>query len=265
MLQAVLRAVGASVTDLLADAGGISRLAGASAARLLLDPFRGRRTHLRHVVLQALRAGYYSLPLVSLISFLIGMMMALESAQALQKLGANSVIPNLVMIGVTRELGPLITGIIVAGRFGAAVTAELGTMKVSQEIDAIVVMGIDPVAFLVAPRILGLLIALPCLEMFADLLGTLGGLTIAVSVLDIGANRYWVDSMDALHFSDLFSGLVKVTVFALIIGLISCNEGLRTQGGAEEVGRATTASVVRSILLIIVADLFVTAVFYLRS
>jgi phospholipid/cholesterol/gamma-HCH transport system permease protein len=126
-------------------------------------------------------------------------------------------------------------------------------------------MGIDPVAFLVAPRILGLLIALPCLAMFADLLGALGGLTIAVGVLDLGANRYWVDSMDALHVGDLFNGLVKVAVFALIIGLISCNEGLRTQGGAEEVGRATTASVVRSILLIIVADLFVTALFYLRS
>ena len=170
-----------------------------------------------------------------------------------------------MIIGVTRELGPLITGIIIAGRFGAAVTAELGTMKVSQEIDALIMMGIDPVAFLVAPRILGLLIALPCLAMFAGLLGTLGGLTIAVGVLDLGANRYWVDSMDALHFGDLFNGLVKVAAFALVIGLISCNEGLRTQGGAKEVGHATTASVVRSILLIIVADLFVTALFYLRS
>lgn len=265
MLQAVLRTVGAGVTDVLAEAGGLARLAGASTARLLLDPFRGRRMHLRQVVLQALRAGYYSLPLVSLIAFLVGMMMALESAQALQKLGATSAIPKLVMIGVTRELGPLITGIIVAGRFGAAVTAELGTMKVSQEIDALVMMGIDPVAFLVVPRILGLLIALPCLEMFAGFFGALGGLTIAVGVLDLGANHYWAESMDALHFSDLLNGLVKVAVFALIIGLISCNEGLRTQGGAEEVGRATTASVVRSILLIIVADLFVTALFYLRS
>jgi phospholipid/cholesterol/gamma-HCH transport system permease protein len=122
----VLRTIGASVTDLLADAGGLSRLAGASAACLLLDPFRGRRMHLRHVALQALRAGYYSLPLVSLIAFLIGMMTALESTQALQKFGANCAIPNLVMIGVTRELGPLITGIIVAGRFGAAVTGSDG-------------------------------------------------------------------------------------------------------------------------------------------
>ena len=138
-------------------------------------------------------------------------------------------------------------------------------MKVSQEIDALVVMGIDPAAFLVAPRILGLLIALPCLEMFANLLGILGGLTIAVNVLNLGASRYWVASLDALHFDDIFSGLAQTVIFALIIGLVSCNEGLRTHGGAEEVGQATTASVVRSILLIIAADLFVTALFYLKG
>jgi phospholipid/cholesterol/gamma-HCH transport system permease protein len=265
MLQAALRAIGARAAEVLADAGALSRLAGASAAYLALEPFRGRRTRLREVAVQSVRAGFDSLPLVMLISFLLGMILALQSAHELDKLGASNMVANLVAVGFTRELGPLITGIIVAGRFGSAVAAELGTMKVSQEIDALVVMGIDPAAFLVAPRILALLIALPCVQMFANLLGILGGLTIAVNVLELSANRYWVDSLNALRFDDIFSGLVKAGIFGSIIGLVGCHEGLRTHGGAEEVGRATTASVVRSILLIIAADLFATALFYLQG
>ena len=192
------------------------------------------------------------------------MIVALQSAYQLQRMGAVNLVANLVAVIVTRELAPLLTAIVVAGRFGSAIAAELATMKVSQEIDALTVMGIDPVSFLVVPRVLALLISLPCLTVFADLVGILGGLVVAVGSLGLGMSAYVTDSVDALRLEDIVTGLVKAVSFAGIIGLVGCHQGLGTRGGAEEVGRATTASVVRSIVLIIAADLFVTALFYLK-
>lgn len=203
--------------------------------------------------------------LVSLICFLVGMITALQSAYQLRQMGALSLIANLVGISVTRELAPLLAAIIVAGRFGSAIAAELGTMRVASEVDALEVMGIDPVRFLVVPRLVGLLIAMPCLTVFADLVGILGGFVVAVGLLDLGAGTYVSDTVDALELRDIFNGLVKAVVFAAIIGLVGCRQGLATRGGAEEVGRSTTSAVVRSIVLVIGADLFVTTWFYLRG
>jgi phospholipid/cholesterol/gamma-HCH transport system permease protein len=162
-------------------------------------------------------------------------------------------------------MAPLLTAIVVTGRFGSAIAAEIGTMKVTQEIDALVVMGLHPVSFLVLPRLLGLLVTMPCLTVFADLVGIAGGQAVAVSVLGIGARRYTSLTLDALVLEDIFTGLVKAAAFAAIIGLVGCHEGLKTKGGAEEVGRSTTTAVVRSIVLIIAADLFVTALFYVSG
>ncbi|UCF66310.1 MAG: ABC transporter permease [Acidobacteriota bacterium] len=241
------------------------RLATVSLARFLRGPFQRRGVRLRSTIEQIVRAGHSSLPLVGLICFLAGMIMALQSAYQLNKMGAVDLVADLVAISITRELAPLLTAIIVTGRFGSAVTAELGTMKVSQEIDALTVMGLEPISFLVVPRLVALAISLPCLTIFADLIGIAGGMSVATLVLEMGVAGYLAKTVEALALQDIYTGLVKAFVFALIIGLICCQRGLATRGGAEEVGRSTTISVVRSIALIVGADLFVTALFYLRG
>jgi phospholipid/cholesterol/gamma-HCH transport system permease protein len=264
MITAPLRYIGRQTLGFLGDTGATWRLAVSATDRAMLAPFRGERVRVPAIVEQALRAGYSSLPLVALISFLMGMIMALQSAHQLRELGAIELVADLVALVVIRELAPLLTAIIVAGRFGSAIAAELGTMKVSQEIDALTVMGIDPVSFLVAPRLIALAVSLPCLVIFADVVGILGGLMVSVGALGIGLGAYVSNTADALVLEDVFMGLVKSLAFAAIIGLVGCQRGLQTEGGADEVGRSTTSAVVRSIVLVIAADLFVTAFEYLR-
>ncbi len=258
-----LRRVGAALLDQLAQAGRLWHLA-AAAARALTGTLRGRRFRARETVRQVLRAGNASLPLVALIAALIGAILALQSAYQLRRLGALHLVADLVAVSITRELGPLMTAILVSGRVGSAIAAELGTMRVSEEIDALTVMGIDPVGFLVVPRLLGLAVAVPCLALFADLVGILAGCAIGVAALGIGAGGYLADSLAVLELEDLWGGVVKAFAFGGIIGLVGCQQGLDTRGGAEEVGRSTTTAVVRSIVLIIAADLFVTALLFLR-
>lgn len=265
MLEAPLRSVGSASLSFLADAGALWNLAREASGRFLIGPLRGERPRYRATVVQAVRAGYRSLPLVAMISFLVGMIMALQSAYQLRTLGALELVADLVAISITRELAPLLAAIIVAGRVGSSVAAELGTMKVSQEIDALTVMGIDPIHFLVVPRLVALVVTLPCLTVFADTVGILGGLVVAVGAIDLGLPGYLENTRDALVLQDVYTGLVKAVVFAAIIGLVGCHQGLSTRGGAEGVGRATTAAVVRSIVLVIGADLFVTALFYVRG
>lgn len=265
MLASSLLHVGRYTVNFLADAGATWRLAVAAASRFVTGPFRPENLHVRATVDQCVRAGNNSLPLVALISFLMGMIMALQSAYQLHELGALDLVASLVAVAITRELAPLMTAVIVAGRVGSAIAAELGTMKVSQEIDALTVMGIEPVSFLVVPRLVALVVALPCLTIFADVVGILGGYTVAVGALGIGSGTYISNTADALVLQDIFTGLVKAVVFATIVGLVGCQRGLQTEGGADEVGRSTTSSVVRSIVLVIAADLFVTAFSYIRG
>jgi phospholipid/cholesterol/gamma-HCH transport system permease protein len=264
-MNGVLRSLGGSTRDFVADAGSLWRLAVAALARGLVGPFRGERVRARATMVQAVRAGVDSLPLVGLICFLVGMIMALQSAYQLRDLGAQDLVASLVAISMTRELAPLLTAIIVTGRVGSAIAAEIGTMRVSQEIDALEVMGLHPVSFLVVPRLIALLVTMPCLAIFADVIGIAGGQSVAIGVLGIGASRYVSLTLDALVLQDVYIGLVKAAAFAAIIGLVGCHQGLKTSGGAEGVGRSTTTAVVRSIVLIIAADLFVTALFYVTG
>ena len=257
--------LGTVTIAVLADVGRLWRMAAAAAERMLVGPFRGQRLRLRESIAQVLRAGNGSLPLVALISVLVGMILALQSAQQLRELGVVNLVADLVAVSICRELAPLLTAVLVAGRVGSAIAAELGTMRVSQEIDALEVMGIDPIGFLVVPRLLGLVIALPCLTLFADVVGILGGCLVAVSVLHLGASGYLADSVSALALDDFLGGVLKAAVFGLIIGLVGCHRGLETRGGATEVGRTTTAAVVGSIVLVIIADLFVTAWLFVRG
>jgi phospholipid/cholesterol/gamma-HCH transport system permease protein len=250
---------------MLAETGALWRLAVQATRSFVLAPFIGGKIRFRETLVQAVRAGNGSLPLVALICFLVGMIMALQSAYQLQTYGALDLVSSLVAVSMSRELAPLLAAIIVAGRFGSAIAAELGTMRVSNEIDALEVMGIDPTSFLVVPRLIALMITMPCLTIFADLIGILGGMLIGVGVLELGFGSYLEDTVDSLVLQDIYTGLVKSVAFAAIIGLVGCHEGLSTRGGAEQVGRSTTSAVVRSIVLIIFADLFVTAWFYVRG
>ena len=264
MSVGLLRRSGAVLLKEAANAGRLWRLAMSSTSEAFVGPFRGRPFRVRESIRQLLRAGNDSLPLVALIAALMGTILALQSAHQLQQLGATHLVADLVAVSITRELGPLMTAILVAGRVGSAIAAELGTMKVSEEIDALTVMGIDPLSFLVVPRLTGLLIALPCLTLFADLVGILASCGVGVLGLGFGAAGYLNDSLAALMPEDLWGGVLKAFAFGGIIGLVGCQQGLGTEGGADEVGRSTTTAVVRSIVLIIVADLFVTALLYLR-
>ena len=260
-----IRSLGHATFNMLADAGAMWRLAVQAARSFVETPLRGGKVRIRETLVQAVRAGDGSLPLVGLICFLVGMIMALQSAYQLRTYGAVDLVSSLVAVSISRELAPLLAAIVVAGRFGSAIAAELGTMRVSNEIDALEVMGIDPISFLVVPRLVALLITLPCLTIFADLIGILGGLFVGVEVLDLGIGAYLEDTVDSLVLQDIYTGLVKSVAFAAIIGLVGCHQGLTTSGGAEQVGRATTSAVVRSIVLVIFADLFVTAWFFVRG
>ncbi|XHR28169.1 MAG: MlaE family ABC transporter permease [Chthoniobacteraceae bacterium] len=203
---------------------------------------------------QTNRAGVGSVPLVSLISFFMGMTMALLTGYQLRKLGTQNLVPGLVGIGFTRELGPLMTGIMVAARIGAAYTAELGTMTASEEVEAIEAMGIGPARFLVAPRVLAVFFLLPCLSVIADLAALLGGALVCERQFGI-AYPYFVQLvLDNLIVRDIIAGVMKSFAFGLIIGLISCYRGLTVKGGSAGVGAATTSSVVSAIAVVIAAD-----------
>jgi len=202
------------------------------------------------------------LPIVCLIAFFVGLIIAMQSAYQLKQFGAIIYVANLTAVSITRELAPLLTAIVITGRSGSAITAEIGTMKVSEEIDALTTMGLNTISYLVVPKTLAMLIMLPCLTIIADFIGILGGYFISIATLDIASIRYVNQTVSALAFKDVFGGLVKSVFFALIIAVIGCYEGLNVEGGAEGVGKSTTKSVVTSIFLIIAADVFFTGLFY---
>lgn len=208
------------------------------------------------------RAGADAVPIVLLINFLLGFVMAFQAAVQLRQFGANIYVADLVGLSITRELGPLMTAIIVCGRSGAAFAAELGTMKVSEEIDALRTMGIGPLRFLVFPRILALVLVLPILTLLGDLVGIVGGLVVGLISLDLNVTGYLNETRHALHPWDVFQGLIKCAVFAMAIGIVACQQGLATSGGAEGVGRRTTASVVSALFALIVIDAGFTLVFH---
>jgi phospholipid/cholesterol/gamma-HCH transport system permease protein len=264
MVMPMVRSAGATVIGAFAEVGSLARLAGAAGRRIGGSLLRREPVRLGLALHQTREAGNRSLPLVGLILLLVGMILALQSAYQLRRFGALELVADLVAISVTRELAPLLTAIVVAGRVGSAIAAELGTMRVNEEVDALVVMGIDPVSYLVVPRLVGLTIALPCLTVLSDVLGIVGGLLVAVFVFDMSALVYLRASLDALVLEDVGGGLLKALMFALVLGLVGCERGFSVRGGPEEVGRATTSAVVVSIVLVIVVDLAMTAILYAR-
>lgn len=200
------------------------------------------------------KVGVDALPIVGLISFLLGLIMAFMSSVQLAQFGANIYVASLVSLSMTRELGPIMTAIIVAGRSGSAFAAEIGTMKISEEVDALYTMGIDPHVFLVMPRLIATVLVMPLLTLFSDLFAIMGGLLVGVSMLDLTFSGYIAQTIRTLDLFDVFWGFGKAGVFALLISWTGCLRGFQVEGGAAGVGRATTSAVVSSIFLIILSD-----------
>jgi phospholipid/cholesterol/gamma-HCH transport system permease protein len=258
----VVSVIGAGVTDSLAYLGSLVMLGSRAAYHTFVGPFRGKPLRWQSAASQAMEVGVRALPILSLITFFIGLILALQSAYELSKLGAMNVVPKAVALSMSRELGPLITAIVVIGRSGSAFAAELGTMKVSEEIDALEVMAISPIDFLVAPKFLAMLVMLPCLTIWANAMGILGGGLFGVAQADFTWGRYVQASIESLYVRDILTGLMKSVMFGITITAVGCLEGLSTGGGAEQVGRSTTRSVVISILLVVAVDLVFTALFF---
>jgi phospholipid/cholesterol/gamma-HCH transport system permease protein len=237
-------------------------LNGRILASLLLGLVRAPRWSFAETTRQMIVIGVRALPMASLVALSIGLTLAMQSASELAEMGATAYIPNLVSVSLLRELGPLLIAIIVIGRSGSAVTAEIGTMKVGEEIEALEVMAIDPVRFLVVPRFVAMLIMLPVLTVFGDYVGIAGGWTICRFALDFTTPGFIARAVEQATLWDFISGLVKSFVFAWIIITIACQRGLDVEGGAEGVGNATTQSVVWSMLMVLVANAALTGIFF---
>ena len=257
MLKNIAQVIGRRFIEFVRYAGGTAILLGETLFWIPIPPLRRR-----HIVEQMSKIGVDSLPIVSLISLFTGMVLALQSAYQMQKLSAEMYIASLVALSMTRELGPVLTALIVAGRTGASITAEIGTMKVTEQIDALETLATNPVKYLVVPRFLALIIMIPILTLYSDIIGGLGGYLIGVHKLNVSHSMYMKMTWKALKYKDIYTGLIKSSFFAMIICIVACFEGMKTEGGAEGVGKATTASVVTSFILIIASDCFFTALFY---
>jgi phospholipid/cholesterol/gamma-HCH transport system permease protein len=257
--------VGETVTDSLAYIGALASLVGRAAYYAFVGPFQGKPLRWQGAISQATEVGVRALPILSLITFFIGLILALQSAYELRKLGALSLVATAVAVSVTREIGPLITAILVIGRSGSAFAAEIGTMRITEEIDALETMAIEPVDFLVTPKFLAMIVMMPCLTMWANTMGILGGSLFGVAQADFTWARYMRSSLDSLYLRDIEIGLIKSVMFGITITAVGCYEGLSTRGGAEEIGRSTTQAVVISIFSVIAVDLVFTAIFFFVS
>ena len=211
------------------------------------------------------RAGADGLPIVALISLLLGLIMAFMSSLQLKQFGANIYVANLVTIAMVRELGPIMTAIIVAGRSGSAFAAEIGTMIVNDEVNALLTMGFDPTRFLAVPKVLATMVVVPILTVYADLFAILGGLIVGVTGLDLTAFTYIQQTKSSISIFDFVTSLIKAIVFAVLISGIGCQRGFQVRGGAEGVGMSTTSAVVSAIFLIVVFDsAFAIMLYYVR-
>jgi phospholipid/cholesterol/gamma-HCH transport system permease protein len=255
---------GATITG-LAYVGNLTRLTAGAARAAFVDPLRGRKIRWSRSIHQALTVGVMAIPVVSLISFFVGLILALQAAYELRRLGALHLVAGTVALSMTRELGPLMTAVVVIGRSGSAFAAEIGTMKVNEEIDALETMALEPVHFLVAPKLVAMLLMMPCLTTWSDLMGVVGGGVFGVMSAGFSWHSYLEATIDAMVRRDIFIGLVKSVIFAIVITAVGCQEGFTTGLGSEEVGKSTTAAVVKSIFLVIVMDLVFTSIFYITA
>ncbi|HKY94146.1 MAG TPA: ABC transporter permease [Kiloniellales bacterium] len=251
--------LGRAVLAFLAAAGRLTLFAFNAVALSFKPPY-----YPRLIGKQMVEIGYYSLPVVGLTAIFTGMVLALQSYTGFARFSAESAIPQVVIVSITRELGPVLAGLMVAGRVGAAMAAEIGTMRVTEQIDALETLATTPYKYLVAPRIIAGVTMMPLLVFLADIIGVLGGYLVGVFKLDFNAASYLKNTLDFLVFEDVFSGLVKAAVFGFLVTLMGCYHGFYSRGGAQGVGAATTNAVVSASILILGFNYFITELFFAR-
>jgi len=248
--------IGRGVLGVLAEIGRFTAFAARAAASCFAPPvFAGQ------LLRQCMSIGYYSLPVIGLTAVFIGAALALNIYVGGARFNAESFVPNIVVLGITRELGPVLAGLMLAGRVSAGIAAEIGTMRVTEQLDAMTTLSTDPFKFLIAPRVMAATITLPLLVVVADIIGVMGGYLVAVNSLDFNGATYLRNTFDFLENQDVILGLVKAAVFGFIIAAMGAYQGYNSSGGALGVGRATTNAVVGSIVLILALNYLITAFF----
>ena len=257
MILALLQNIGHAVFGFLAVIGKVSLFTFASIRWTILPPY-----YLRQLGRQVLDIGYFSLPVVGLTTLFSGMVLALQSYTGFARFSAEDTVATVVVLSVTRELGPVLAGLMVAGRIGASMAAEIGTMRVTDQIDALDTLSTRPLQYLVAPRLLAGTLCLPFLVLIGDVIGVFGGYLVSIYKLGFNKGLYIAKTLEFLQISDVVLGLVKAAVFGFLIALMGCYHGYHSGRGAEGVGRATTNAVVSASILILIANYLVTALFF---
>ena len=254
-----LSAIGAVFLAFLAAVGRLARFAAQALAAVFSPPYFPRL-----ILRQVLYIGYFSLPVVGLTALFTGMVLALQSYTGFSRFNAQSAVATVVVLSMTRELGPVIASLMVAGRVGAAMAAEIGTMRVTEQIDALTTLSTDPLRYLVLPRLIAGLVTLPILVLIADIVGVFGGFLVGTYKLEFNPQAYLTQTEQYLETMDVVSGLVKAAVFGFLIALMGCYHGYYSRGGAEGVGQATTHAVVSASILILIFNYALTQAFFAR-
>ena len=255
-----LQAIGRTTIAFLGTIGRITVFSGTALSHAVRPPF-----YPRIIGRQMLEIGYFSLPVVGLTAVFAGMVLALQSFTGFARFSAEGAIANVVVISITRELGPVLAGLMVSGRIGASMAAEIGTMRVTEQVDALTTLSTNPFKYLVAPRIIAGITMMPVLVFVADIIGVLGGYLISVFELGFNPSTYLQNTYDFMQAFDVISGLIKAAVFGFIITLMGCYHGFYSRGGAQGVGQATTNAVVSASILILCFDYILTAVFFVAD
>ena len=252
-----LAAIGRGFLTFLATTGRIGLFASAAVSHCVRPPF-----YPRLILRQFLEIGYYSLPVVGMTTLFSGMVLALQSYTGFARFSAEGAVATVVVLSMTRELAPVLAGLMVAGRVGAAMAAEIGTMRVTEQIDALTTLSTNPFKYLIAPRVIAATISLPILVLIGDIIGVFGGYVVGVYKLDFNAANYISSTIQYLERMDVISGLVKAAVFGFLIALMGCYHGYNSRGGAQGVGAATTNAVVTASIMILVANYVITEMFF---
>ena len=255
----ILQPIGRTLLRFLEATGRLSLFAGTAIGHCVRPPI-----YPRLIGRQMIEIGYYSLPVVGLTAIFTGMVLALQSYTGFARFSAESAIPNVVIISITRELGPVLAGLMVAGRVGAAMAAEIGTMRVTEQIDALDTLATNPFKYLIAPRLIAGLTMMPILVLIADIIGVFGGYVVSIYKLGFNPYVYLKNTIDFVEVLDVVSGLVKAGVFGFLVTLMGCYHGYNSKGGAQGVGAATTNAVVSASILILCFNYFITEMFFAR-
>jgi len=254
-----LQPIGRGLLNAFAALGRLAMFTASATSHCVRPPF-----YPRLILKQMIEIGYYSLPVVGLTGIFAGMVLALQSHTGFSRFSAESAIPAVVVLSITRELGPVLAGLMVAGRVGAAMAAEIGTMRVTEQIDALTTLSTNPRKYLIAPRLIAATIMMPCLVLVADIIGVMGGYLVAVYKLGFNSETYIINSFEFLETMDVVSGLVKAAVFGYIIAMMGCYHGFNSRGGAQGVGAATTNAVVTGAILVLVFNYIITEAFFAK-